>query len=151
MGLRPFSRHHHLLWITVLVLLASGTLLLAACGGASDTGASTPTATQQGSTPTQPGSTPTLPASIGGNTVTMVENGTYAFSPAILTVPKGTTVTWTNKSDAPHTVTSDNNAFTGSSNLSENQTFQMTFTTAGTFTYHCAIHSYMKATIIVTP
>jgi plastocyanin len=81
----------------------------------------------------------------------MVENGgVYSFSPATLTITKGTTVTWTNKSDAPHTVTSDNNAFTGSGNLAENQTFQMTFTTAGTFTYHCAIHSYMKATITVT-
>jgi plastocyanin len=147
MGLRSFSRYRHLLWIAALLLLASGTLLLAACGGTSDAGTSTPTATtaQQEATPT-----PTA-ASGGGNAVSMVENGgVYAFSPATLTVPKGTTVIWTNKSDAPHTVTSDNGAFTESSNLSENQTFQTTFTTAGTYTYHCEIHPSMKATIIVT-
>jgi len=156
MGLRSFSR---LLWITVLVLLASGTLLLAACGdtSAANTSSSTPTATtaqQQGSTPTatqQQGSTPTT--SSGGTTVSvsMVENGgVYSFSPTTLTIAKGTTIIWTNKSDAPHTVTSDNNAFKGSDNLSESQTFKMTFTTAGTYTYHCAIHPYMKATITVT-
>ena len=146
MGFRPFSRYRHLLWILTLLLLASGTFLLAACGGASDTGTSTPTATTA-----QQGSTPTATTASGGNSVNIVENaGTYSFSPATLTVAKGTTVIWTNKSDAPHTVTSDTNKFTGSGNLSENQTFQTTFTTAGTFTYHCEIHAYMKATIIVT-
>ena len=137
MVLPPFSRYRYLLWITVLVLVASGTILLAACGDTgTNTGSSTPT-----------------PTSGGGNTfqVKMVENnGTYSFDPATLTVPKGTTVTWTNKSDAPHTVTSDTSAFTASNNLSESQTFQMVFATAGTYTYHCSIHSYMKATITVT-
>jgi plastocyanin len=145
MELHLFSRYRHLLSITALIILTSGVLLLAACGGTSNTNTSTPTAT------TSNASTPTATTSSGGNQVNMVENNNvYSFSPATLTVAKGTTVTWNNKSDAPHTVTSDNNAFTGSQNLSESQTFQMTFTTAGTYTYHCAIHSYMKATIIVT-
>jgi plastocyanin len=145
MGLRSFTRYRHLLWITALALVASGTLLLAACGSTS-TGTSTPTPT---STPTQQG--PTATTSSGGYNVSMVENnGVYAFTPATLTVPKGTTVTWTNKSDAAHTVTSDTNAFTASGNLSESKTFQMVFATAGTYAYHCSIHSYMKATIIVT-
>lgn len=148
MGLRPFSRYRHLLWITALVLLASGTLLLAACGSTSSSSTSTPTATTESTPAPTEGSTPTATAT---NAVSMVENaGVYAFSPAIITIPKGTTVTWTNKSDASHTVTSDSGTFTGSSTLPENQTFQMTFNTAGTFTYHCEIHPYMKATIIVT-
>jgi plastocyanin len=134
MELRSFSRYRHLLWITALVLLASGTLLLAACGGGS----------------TSP-STPTPTTSSAGNNVSIVENaGVYSFNPATLTIPKGTTVTWTNKSDGSHTVTSDTNAFTASGTLKESQTFQTVFATAGTYTYHCAIHSYMKATIIVT-
>ena len=154
MGLRPFSRYH-LLWITALVLLASGTLLLAACGSTSSTSTSTPTATT-GQTPiptptTSQGSTPTSTTSSGGNSVRIIDSGgTYAFSPDTLTIPKGTTVTWANTTFAPHTVTSDNNAFTGSSDISPSQTFQMTFNTAGTFTYHCEIHAYMKATIVVT-
>jgi plastocyanin len=156
MELRTSSHYRHLLWITVLVLLVSGTLLFAACGSTSNTNTgTTPTTTQQGSKPTatQQGPTPTSTAAGGGNTyqVTMVESSEkYAFSPATLTIPKGATVIWTNKSDARHTVTSDDNTFTGSSTLSESQTFQMVFATAGTFTYHCAVHSYMKATIIVT-
>ena len=81
----------------------------------------------------------------------MVEqNDQYAFQPATLTIAKGTKVTWTNTSDAPHTVTSDSNAFTASSSLQQNQTFSMTFNTAGTYAYHCSIHPYMKATITVT-
>ncbi len=148
MGLRSFSRYRHLLWITALVLVASGTLLLAACGGTS-TGPSTPT-----STTTQQGSTATSTTSSGGNTfnVSIVEKaGVYSFNPPALTVPKGTTVTWTNNSDGSHTVTSDTNAFTASTTFKEAQTFQMVFATAGTYAYHCTIHSYMKATIIVTP
>ena len=148
MGLRSFSRYRHLLWITALLLVASGTLLLAACGGTS-TGPSTPTPTAT----QQQGPTATSTTASGGNTfnVSMVENsGVYSFSPDTLTVPKGATVIWTNKSDATHTVSSDTNAFTASGNLSESKTFQTVFTTAGTYAYHCTIHSYMKATIIVT-
>jgi plastocyanin len=78
------------------------------------------------------------------------KNEKYMFDPATLTVKKGTQVVWTNMSDAPHTVTSDNGTFNTSSNLSQNQTFMFTFTTAGTFSYHCDIHPYMKATITVT-
>jgi plastocyanin len=83
--------------------------------------------------------------------VKMVEtNGKYSFEPASITIPKGGQVVWTNTSDAPHTVTSDTNAFTASSNVTQNQTFMMVFNTAGTYAYHCSIHSYMKATIVVT-
>ncbi len=42
------------------------------------------------------------------------------------------------------------NAFSTTSNLTQNQTFMFTFNTAGTFAYHCNIHTYMKATITVT-
>lgn len=155
MGLRSFSRYRHLLWITTFVLVISGTLLLAACGNTSNPGTTVST-TPTGSTPTttpQQESTPSPTASSGGKTfqLSMVENnGTYAFDPATITVPKGSTVIWTNKSDAPHTVTSDTNAFTASGTVSASQTFQMVFTTAGTYTYHCSIHPYMKATITVT-
>lgn len=72
------------------------------------------------------------------------------FDPATLTIKKGMQVVWTNMSDAPHTVTSDNATFNTPSNLTEKQTFIFTFNTAGTFTYHCNIHPYMKATITVT-
>jgi plastocyanin len=48
-------------------------------------------------------------------------------------------------------VTSDTPGVFGSpGNLTQNQTFTFTFTTAGTFPYHCSIHPYMKAKITVT-
>jgi plastocyanin len=143
-----------LLWIA-LVTLAGVSLLLAACGGnaAPATSAATPqpTATSRPTPTPQPTAT-SQPAAATTVQVKMVEasNNVYAFSPATLTIAKGTQVVWTNTSDAPHTVTSDTSAFTASSALPQNQTFKMTFNTTGTFTYHCSIHTYMKATITVT-
>jgi plastocyanin len=72
----------------------------------------------------------------------------FEFSPATLTVTVGTTVTWTNTGDAPHTVTSDDGAF-DSGQLTNGQTFSQTFDQAGTIAYHCNVHPRMKATIIV--
>jgi plastocyanin len=151
------------LWL-MLSLAAVATILLVACGGTS----SSPSTTQAApSTPTQ-AATPTtaaMPTAAATATsqpttaaaatkvvqVKIVEvNEQYSFQPATLTIPKGAQVVWTNNSDAPHTVTSDTNAFGTTSNLDEHQTFMATFTTAGTFTYHCAIHTYMKGTITVT-
>jgi sulfocyanin len=74
----------------------------------------------------------------------------FAFSPQTLTVTPGTTVVWTQKDSAPHTVTSDTGAWTASADLSSGQTFSHTFTKTGTFAYHCAVHPNMTATIIVS-
>lgn len=73
----------------------------------------------------------------------------FAFNPATITVPVGTKVTWTNQDPATHTVTSDTGAF-DSKNLSTGGTFSFTFNQAGSFAYHCAIHTRMVATIVVT-
>ena len=74
----------------------------------------------------------------------------FAFSPQTLTVAPGTTVVWTQKDSAPHTVTSDTGAWTASAMLSPGQTFSHTFTKAGTFAYHCSVHPNMTATIVVS-
>ena len=71
-----------------------------------------------------------------------------AFSPSTLTISVGDTITWTNQDSAPHSATGDNGEF-DSGTLSNGQTFSFTFTTTGTYTYHCAIHNGMTATIIV--
>ena len=73
----------------------------------------------------------------------------FAFQPASLEVPMGTTVTWTNQGTAPHTVTADDGAF-DSGTLQPGSTFSLTFDTPGTFTYHCEIHPNMMGTIVVT-
>jgi plastocyanin len=72
----------------------------------------------------------------------------FAFAPAALTVPVGTTVTWTNHDEEPHTVTSATGAFR-SAGLSNEETFAQTFTRPGAYQYFCALHPHMKATVIV--
>lgn len=72
----------------------------------------------------------------------------YAFSPQTLTVQVNWMVKWTNKDNMGHTVTSDTGLF-DSGTLDLNGTFSYLFTTPGTYTYHCKIHTYMTGTIIV--
>jgi plastocyanin len=67
-----------------------------------------------------------------------------------LTVPRGTKVTWTNKDDDPHTVTSDSDPkLFKSSALDTDESFSFTFNEAGTFKYFCSIHPRMQGTVIV--
>jgi plastocyanin len=135
-------------WVALSLALVA-TLALVACGGTATTPPQpSPTAAQP--SPTMAPTATSQPSGTVVNVKIVEKNEKYMFDPATLTVNKGTQVVWTNMSDAPHTVTSDNATFNTSSNLSENQTFMFTFNTAGTFTYHCNIHPYMKATIMVT-
>ncbi len=80
-----------------------------------------------------------------GNTVSI---SGYAFKPASLNVSTGTTVTWTNNDSVTHTVTSDTGAFS-SGDIPPGQTYSYTFNQAGTFAYHCSIHTYMHGTVTV--
>ena len=94
------------------------------------------------------GATP--PPAVSVNAITIKD---FAFSPAVLTIKPGTTITWINDDSAPHTVVSDDGApvpFT-SARLSTGASFQQTFTQAGTYPYHCSIHPSMKGTIVVEP
>jgi plastocyanin len=72
----------------------------------------------------------------------------FAFTPQILTVHPGTTVTWTNTDEEPHTVTSTTKAF-GSGALDTGGTYRFTFTKAGEYAYYCALHPHMTGKIIV--
>ena len=84
----------------------------------------------------------------GGNAVTIQD---FAFKPADLSVKVGTTVTWTNKDSAGHSVKWDDGT-TPSSPLATSQSYPRTFDMAGTFTYICGIHGpSMKGSITVTP
>jgi len=65
-------------------------------------------------------------------------------------VARGSSVRWTNRDDAPHTVTADDGSF-ASGTLAQNATFTRAFPTVGTFAYHCAVHPSMTGTVIVTP
>jgi len=108
---------------------------------------------QQNQTTTNNNTTTQQPANNATDTKPMA-NGSqitirnFAFNPTSLTVPAGTTVTWTNQDSAPHQIASDNNVF-NSASLSSGQTYQYTFQTLGTYKYHCAIHTSMTGEIIV--
>jgi plastocyanin len=73
-----------------------------------------------------------------------------SFSPSTLTVKAGTTITWNNNDNIAHTVTADDKSF-DSGSLAAGKTFVKTFSTAGSFAYHCNFHSGMKGTIVVQP
>jgi plastocyanin len=72
----------------------------------------------------------------------------FSFNPATLTVPSGATVTWTNRDDMVHTVTEANRLFS-SKGLETGDMYAYTFTAPGTYTYFCALHPRMTATVIV--
>ena len=72
----------------------------------------------------------------------------FVFGPQTLTVPAGTTVTWTNSDDIPHTSVSTDGVFK-SKVLDTDEKFSYTFTKAGTYPYYCTIHPKMTGKIIV--
>jgi plastocyanin len=72
----------------------------------------------------------------------------FSFGPATLTVPVGTSVTWTNRDDIPHTVVSTEGAFK-SKVLDTDEKFTFTFSKAGTYPYFCSIHPKMTGKVIV--
>lgn len=87
---------------------------------------------------------PSIP--VATNTVSIKSN---SFDPDAVTVKVGTKVTWINSDSYAHTITADNGAF-DSGNLDSGQSFAFTFTKAGTYDYHCTIHTFMTAKIVVT-
>ncbi len=72
-----------------------------------------------------------------------------AYNPSQKTIPKGTTITFTNKDNMTHTVSEANNLFVSSGDLNLNNTFVYTFSTAGVYNIYCKYHSVMTATITV--
>jgi amicyanin len=72
----------------------------------------------------------------------------FSFGPAELTVPVGTTVTWTNRDDIPHTVVSTEGAFK-SKVLDTDEKFSFTFSKAGSYPYFCSIHPKMTGKVVV--
>lgn len=133
-----------------LAIAMIATLVLVACSGPAATPAPTkaptnpPAATQAAATPAPAASSAATPAAAAG-AATIKDR---AFHPTTLDVAIGTTVTWTNQDEFGHTVTADDGSF-DSGTVSGGATFSQVFDTAGTFAYHCKIHSGMHGTITV--
>jgi plastocyanin len=147
-----------------MVLLAAA-LAVVLAGCSSPPTSTSPSATLKtvgGATPGMPGmsgmpsmsappaGTATSPtgsaAPVAGDAVS-IDN--FAFVPATLTIPAGSTVTWTNHDEEPHTVAASDGSF-HSPGMGSQATYSHTFPTAGRFDYVCSIHPFMHATVVVT-
>ncbi len=80
--------------------------------------------------------------------ISEVKIDNFSFGPATLTVAAGTTVTWTNRDDIPHTVVSTAGVFKSEA-LDTDEKFSYTFAKAGSFPYFCSIHPKMTGTVVV--
>ncbi len=74
----------------------------------------------------------------------------FVFGPGALTVSVGTTVTWINQDDIPHTVVADDKSFK-SKVMDTDERFSFTFTKPGEFSYFCSLHPHMVGKVIVKP
>jgi plastocyanin len=160
------SRRTQRVSVAVSTALTATALLLAACA-ATDKPVSQPSPTfstdvasmpgmqGMGSMPAMSGtpsgtegSAPQAPVAPAGPNEVNIDG--FAFAPATLTVKAGTTVTWTNKDEDPHTVVDNGGAFRSQA-LGSGGTYSFTFPTAGTFDYICSVHPFMHGTVVVTP
>jgi plastocyanin len=73
----------------------------------------------------------------------------FSFGPMTLTVAAGTTVTWTNDDDVPHTVVSNDKTTFKSKALDTGEHFSYTFTKPGKYSYFCSVHPKMVAEVVV--
>lgn len=136
-------------------------LTLAACSGgaapttspAAATAAPTTAATAEptGAPTTEPTAEPAAaacaPGSAAGDVAVAIED--FTFNPAEIAASVGQTVSFTNNDAAPHTATLDEGSCT-TPNLSKGLAAGLTFSAAGTYPFHCAIHPSMKGTITVS-
>jgi plastocyanin len=80
------------------------------------------------------------------NAAVKIDN--FVFGPQAITVPVGTTVTWTNSDDIPHTAVSTDGMFK-SKVMDTDEKFSYTFTKAGTYPYYCSVHPKMTGQVVV--
>ncbi|HEX3829203.1 MAG TPA: plastocyanin/azurin family copper-binding protein [Sporichthyaceae bacterium] len=128
----------------VLSLAVLGALTLSACGASGQSAA--PPAPAADSTPATVSSSPVAAPVAAGPAAVMINN--FMFGPASLAVKAGSTVTWTNQDEEPHTVVGAGLRSPVLGN--QGSTYAYTFTTPGTYSYNCSIHPYMHGTVTVT-
>jgi plastocyanin len=80
------------------------------------------------------------------NVAVKIDN--FVFGPQAITVPVGTTVTWTNSDDIPHTAVSTDGVFK-SKVMDTDEKFSYTFTKVGTYSYYCSVHPKMTGQVVV--
>jgi plastocyanin len=114
--------------VSAVFLLAALATLVAGCGGG--------------------GGDQSSPAASGAG-VSAVTIEDYTYKPASIMVPKGTTVTFTNRDSTPHTATSKQSGAFESGSIDTGKSGKVTLEETGTFAYYCLFHPFMKGTIVV--
>src|SRR5215470_9217370 len=82
----------------------------------------------------------------GPNAEVKIDN--FSFTPETIKVSVGTTVTWTNRDDIPHTIVSTEGVFKSKVRDTDEQ-FSFTFTKAGAYPYFCSVHPKMTGKVVV--
>jgi plastocyanin len=139
--------HHR----TLAGLAVGAVMLLAAC---SSSGA---TVAPSAAAPSAEASTAASPPAAGGATCSQTADAgqvavaikDFAFGPADIQAKVGDVITFTNGDSAPHTATLDDGSCS-TGNIASGGSDGLTFTAAGTYPFHCKIHSQMKGTITVS-
>ena len=130
---------------------------LTACGGATHAATGEPAVshaeaaaahTPEDHAPAAAATADAAPAAPVATSTITIEN--FAFTPAAITVKAGTTVTWTNKDEEPHSVVSTDEPMRSPTLAGKATTFSHTFTRPGRFAYNCGIHPFMHGTVEVT-
>ena len=125
-----------------------GTLAVVALAGCSSSGGTGAPAATAGPS-TGGGGAAACSKSTGTGTVTAAIKD-FEFDPATVTAKVGDVITWTNNGPTGHTVTVDNQTGCDTGTLTAGSTGSLTFTQAGSYPFHCSIHSSMKGTITIT-
>lgn len=140
----------------LLAVVVAAAVLLAGCGGgsATSTGSSTGAAgstTSAGGSSTGDGaaakSTGTGAAPLSGHVKIDISN--FMYSPAVLKVKLGSTITITNEDDVEHTATSNTEGVFNTGTLNKGQAMSFKLNKVGIFSYHCSFHAFMHGTIEV--
>jgi plastocyanin len=88
------------------------------------------------------------PVAARSDTDATVNIDNFKFGPGTLTVAKGTSVTWTNEDDIPHSIVL-NALGVRSKTLDTDKAFTYQFDKAGSFAYICGLHPFMKGQVVV--
>ena len=90
---------------------------------------------------------PSLARSQSSAVTVKIDN--FAFDSQTVTVARGSTVTWVNDDDAPHTVVAEDGKSFRSKTLDTGDSFSFTFMSAGTYGYFCSVHPHMTGKVVV--
>ena len=125
---------------TIIGLAIASLLVLAACGSSTTSPAASTAASTAPSTAASPAA---------GGAVCSETKDAFAFNPAAVTAKVGQVIAFTNNDTTAHTATLDAGGCT-TPNIAPATSDGLVFTAAGTYPFHCSIHSQMKGTITVT-